>query len=168
MGQFRRNREGVGQFGEPWGALGSNLGANERLTLNTVLEHDLDHIIDAVDTVAADDESGAGSTDHDVFIGYNKRHAYYRNITEIRFMYAPRTTFPDCAFYIEHPESKQLLPIVRCVRDRRFNGAAIVWLSDNPCEDPMIVCESTMMYASDEPEVAGKTLEQVRERYGKD
>jgi len=165
LGLFRRQRGGVGLKTEPSDALENNLSASRRLPLHAALEYELDCIINAVTAVA---DGSVESTDHHRFTEYKKSHEHYRNLTEVRFMYTPGALFPACAFYVEHPESKQLLPIVRCVQDRRFNGAAVVWLSDHPHEEPLVVRESTRMYASDEPEIAGKTLEQVGEQYGKD
>lgn len=163
MGLFRRNRDPVGLNTETSGALGDNLSAKPRLALHTRVDADLDSLTNALADII-----DCNSEYYQRFTVYKSRQEHYRLVSQIRFMYAGSNVFQNCAFYIEHPESKKLLPIVRCVRDRRFNGTAVVWLSDDPCEDTMVVPESTMMYASDEPEVAGKTLEQVRGRYGKD
>lgn len=164
MSLFRRNRGVVGQNTEPLGALGDNLSTNRRLALHTRMDADLDALTNALADI--DTSYDSCNADYQRFTVHKSRQEHYRLMTQVRFMYGGGgDVFQDCAFYIEHPESKKLVPIVQCIRDRHFNGNAVVWTTK---DDLMVVPESTTMYVSDEPGVAGKTLTEVWARYGED
>lgn len=164
LGLFRRKSDRVGLESEIPEALGPNSSAEGRLgSARARLDFELDLLMGDLAMVAEDIHAIAGRANHQRFTEYKRQQDHFRCMSEIRF-YWNKTNWPDAAFYIEHPESRRLLPIVRAIADRRCNGLGVVWVSDM-ANEPMVVTQSTPMYVSDEPEIVGKTIEEVRKRY---
>ncbi len=162
MGLFSKKSKGVGLKANSGSALAPNSSAEARLGCRAHLDFELDMVMNQIHAIAEDIHSIAGLAKHQRFTEQIDEHEHFRCISEVRFWYV--RTWPNAAFYIELPESKRLLPIVKALRDRRCNGNSVVWVSDYTSE-PMVVSEACIMYVSDEPDVSGKTIEEMRLRY---
>ena len=158
LGLFRKKVKQLGLKTEPSNALSKHLSARERL------DYMIDLISNLTDDTAEDIDTLISRAQYGRFTKQKPMHEHYRCLTKIVF-WSEHGLRLDAMYYIEHPESKQLLPIVRCIKDRRFNGRIVVWVFDSSWK-PLIVNETTVMYVSDEPNVTGKTLKEVRARYG--
>lgn len=166
VGQFRRKADPVGQIVESIGALGNNSSANSRLGSYDPLAFELNLVTDAtLDTLEDGDSIFDTPLHQEQFTQHEHQSEHYRCISELRFYDRREQLFDvDVALYVEHPKHKRLLPIARCVGDRRHTGNTVVWVSGFD-DDPIVVPDSTMMYVSDEPNVAGKTYKEVEARY---
>lgn len=155
MGLFRKRSKGVGQKPEPVGALGSNPTPDARLGVPMELAEAA--YLPFLDTPMSNpcremtvdgflrEESTAGGGD-----------IRFRCLTEVRFIYE-KNNWPAAVFYIEYPEYKGLVPVIRAVRDRRFNGQTVVWFAVDP-HKPFVVPSGTKMCVDSGANLTGKTL----------
>lgn len=158
MGLFRKQPEGVGQKPRPAGALGDNPAPDARLG---------DHmsLVDAAYLPFLDKSSLSEGFITTCSYGpaefqlRDRADSYFRCVSQVRYIYE-RTTWPPAAFYIEHPKTKLLMPIVKAAGDRRFNGQTVVWFTHR-AEDSFVVPCSTPMYVSDEKGITGKTFDEL-------
>lgn len=165
LGLFRRKEDRVGLSAENSEALGPDSSAGGRLGAGArLMEFELDLLMGELAAVCDDFHVMAGRSDHQRFTEQKPPHLHYRCISEVRF-YETDWWPEDVAFYLEHPESRRLLCIVSAIRDRRCNGRTVVWVSGQS-QDPFVLRDGHTMYVSDEPDVVGKTIEEVRSRYG--
>ncbi len=156
----------MGQTVESLGALGSNSSTKSRLGSYDPLQFELNLLTNnTLDTLESHNATFNTPLHQEQFTQHEHQSEHYRCVSELRFYGRREQLFDDdVAMYMEHPKHKRLLPIGRCVEDRRHTGNTVVWVSGFD-DDPIVVPDSTMMYVSDEPNVAGKTYQEVEARY---
>lgn len=160
VGLFRRTSKGVGQKRDFRVALEPKMTFEARLEGSYLIE-EIDYLIHACEAVSEDIHSIAGNAQHQRFKEQKNPDDHYRCISWLTLYNHPR---PEVSCYIEHPDSKRLLPIVRAMPDQKCTDYWIVWVSNNN-STPLSVPRESRMYVSDEPDVAGKTIDEVIERY---
>lgn len=159
MGLFRKQQKGVGQITEPIGALGDNPVPDARLATHM-------SVAEAAYLPFLDKPMGNPCRDI-VMDGFVQEEAEprdsgpnFRCLTEVRFIYE-RNNWPAGVFYIEHPVYGTLMAISSAIRDRRFNGRAVVWFADEP-RKPFVVPSGTKMCVDCGTDLTGKTFNELR------
>lgn len=150
----------MGQKTELPVALGSLLSANERLD-------DCDEYTDilvSIHSLLDEFESIDGTTKQQQhFTEQKTRNEHVRLVTDMTFFGKPEIP-TDACFYVQHPESGQLLPVIKVMRCRQTYLVRLAGVSGF-INFPVEIGPSQLCYVSDEPNVSGKTLDEVGERY---
>ncbi len=158
-----RQSRGEGQIPEALDALSNMLGDGGRLVGFMSPNYELD----LLRTSSQDIVSKLKATGTDVdqpFTQQRLKHEHYRRVTQLMF-WEDTQRHADAKPYLEHPTSKKLSPILKVICDRRHGNGVVVWLTNR---DSLIADKHSVMYVSDEPDVSGKTIEEVMNRYGKE
>jgi hypothetical protein len=155
---------GVGQKPEPLAALRPISNCNKRLVDNQY--HHLDEIdmfLNNITAIIEDINSLVGRATHQKFTKQRLRYEHKRFTVPLD-SYWCLSNDDTVAAYLEEPETKRLLPIVKTVPERRYKGFGVVWVS-NFIDEPLVVPDTTCVYLSDEPNVVGQTINEVSMRY---